>query len=129
MPIKAKENLVGAWAFLFGLIFAAIGSLIGNTLLGPEARAIIQLSLIGIGFIVGFFVSERDAQTFLLAAVALVLVSYSGIQGGLLGAAVVKVSSNPVMQFVFSFLASLLLMFVPATIVVAIKAVFAISKR
>jgi len=61
---------------------------------------------------------------FLIASVSLVLVSYTGISGLILGAAV---SGLEIGQIISSILQTLLAMFVPATIIVALKSVFSIA--
>ena len=77
-----------------------------------------------LGIIVGFFVADKDIRTFLIASVSLVLVSYTGISGLILGAAV---SGLEIGQIISSILQTLLAMFVPATIIVALKSVFSIA--
>lgn len=121
MAIRARENLFGAYAFLVGIILAIAvglftGSNVSNWILGI-------LSILGL--IVGIFVAEKDVQTFLLASVSLVIVSYAGISGLVLGHAINGLNLE---QIITSVMQSLLALFVPATIVVAIKTVFSISK-
>ncbi|HLF53870.1 MAG TPA: hypothetical protein VI544_01705, partial [Candidatus Nanoarchaeia archaeon] len=81
--------------------------------------------LFGLGLVVGYFVAEKDVQTFLYASVSLVIVSYVGISGMVLNAAIRGVSIG---SMVSSILSTLLLLFVPATIIVALKTVFSISR-
>lgn len=121
MAIRSRENLIGAWAFLIGIILAI--------LVGIFASAKINQLILGIlailGLVVGYFVAEKDVQTFLLASVSLVIVSFAGIQGLVLSAAIVGIDIGRLLS---SVLGALLVLFVPATIVVAIKTVFAIAK-
>ena len=121
MAIRARENLIGAWAFLIGIILAI--------LVGIFAGAKINQFILGIlavlGLVVGYFVAEKDVQTFLLAYVSLVIVSFAGIQGLVLSAAIVGIDIGRLLS---SVLGALLVLFVPATIVVAIKTVFAIAQ-
>src|SRR3989338_3135419 len=84
MPIKARENLIGAWAFLIGLILAILVGLLARTDNRPWVLGVLAL----LGLIVGYFVSEKEAKTFLLASVSLVVVSFAGIQGIVLDAAI-----------------------------------------
>ena len=68
-------------------------------------------------------VTGKDSQTFLLAGAVLVIVSRFGIdavQGTVIGIGVGSV--------VTSVFAALLALFVPATIIVALKTVFSIAK-
>jgi len=125
MTIIAKENLVGAWAFSIGVIISIlVGVLTGATTYFKVTPALIVIIAI-IGIIMGFFVAERDSKTFLMASVSLVLVSYTGISGLILGAAISGISIG---HMISSILQTLLAMFVPATIVVALKTMFSIAR-
>ena|SRR3989344_665322 len=121
MPIRAKENVIGAWAFLAGVVLAVV--------VGVFTRGNINLFVIGVlavlGIIVGYFVAEKDVQTFLFASVSIVIVSFAGIQGLVISAAVSGLSIG---KIVSSTLGALLVMSVPATVVVAIKTVFSLAK-
>ena len=121
--IRSRENLIGARAFLVGIILAIIiGSIKAFTdnVISPTVLSILAI----LGLVVGLFVAERDTKTFLLAGVSLVIVSFAGIQGLVLDAAI---SGIAIGNIVSSVLGSLLVLFVPATIVVAIKMVFSVS--
>ncbi|MEK6926823.1 MAG: hypothetical protein AABX11_00170 [Nanoarchaeota archaeon] len=124
MVIRSKENLVGAWAFLVGVILAVLVAVLSNLseLFKITPLTIGILALIGI--VLGFFVSERSVQTFLIAAVSLVIVSYAGISGMVMGAAIIGIGIGKIIS---SMLQTLLAMFVPATIVVALKSMFSIA--
>ena len=127
MVIKARENSVGAWAFLIGVILAVVIGL-STTLLPLPSLSQYNAQIYGIlavlGLLIGFFsVPGRDAQTFLWAGAILVIISRFGmdsVTGSLLG-----IGIGPVVSSVF---AALLALFVPATIVVALKTVFSIAK-
>ncbi len=129
MPIKAKENLVGAWAFLIGVILAiAVGAVQGLPQVKipfiTEYSGAIAAVLVILGLMIGFLnVRTKDINTFLLAAVVLVIVSNMGkdiITGSLF--------TIPVANLVTQIFNSLLIVFVPATIIVALKSVFSVSK-
>jgi hypothetical protein len=117
--IRSRESLVGAWAFLIGIILALIIGIIGK--INPIVLGILAV----LGVIVGYFVTEKDSHTFLLAAVSLVIVSFAGIQGLVLSAAILGVDIG---EIISTILGALLVLFVPATVVVALKMVFSISK-
>lgn len=127
MVIKARENSVGAWAFLIGVILAVVIGL-STTLLPLPSLSQYNPQIYGIlvilGLLIGFFsVPGRDAQTFLWAGAILVIISRFGmdsVTGSLLG-----IGIGPAVSSVF---AALLALFVPATIVVALKTVFSIAK-
>ncbi len=123
MAIQARENLVGAWAFLIGVILALGAGILSFGELHPVILGI----LVVLGLVVGFFinVSDRDGSSFLLASVSLVIVSFAGISG--LGD--IEFAAIPVGAYVGSTLKALLVMLVPATIVVSIKSLFSIAKK
>lgn len=123
MPIRSRENLFGAYAFLIGFFLSLIaGVFVGLYLnISPIVFSIIAI----LGIIAGFSVPENESKTFLLAAVSLVIVSYAGISGLVLGAAV---SGIQIGIMISSILQTMLALFVPATIVVAIKTMFSISR-
>lgn len=128
MVIKAKENSVGAWAFLIGVILAiVIGiatkliSIPALILYSPQIYAILVI----LGLVVGFSinVTGKNSQTFLITGAVLVVVSKFGMEsvtGSLIGIGIGDMVS--------STFAALLVLFVPATIVVAIKTVFGLAK-
>ena len=126
MPIRSRENLIGAWAFLLGVILAilvgVVAGFIGNTNISPLVLGFLAI----LGLVVGYFVSEKNVQTFLIASVSLVLVSFAGIQGLVLSAAVLGIDVG---RFITSVLGALLFLFIPATIVVALKTVFSLATR
>jgi hypothetical protein len=127
MAIKSKENSLGAWAFLVGVILAILiglsTSLISIPTLTTYSSSIYAILVI-LGIIVGFMnVTSKDSQTFLIAGAILVIVSNMGmtaVQGSLIGIGIGNI--------VTSTFAALLALFVPATIIVALKTVFGIAK-
>ena len=121
MSIRSRENLIAAWAFLIGVVLAVVVGLFAGTKSNPIIIGILAI----LGLVVGYFVSEKDVQTFLLASVSLVIVSFAGIQGLVLSAAVLGIDIG---QIISSILGALLVLFVPATIIVALKVVFSISQ-
>ena len=101
---------VGRWAFLIGVVLAIVFALVGR--MTPDVVAV----LIAIGFIVGLLsVSEEEAQPFLMSGAVLIIASAFG-QNALL--------AFGVLERMFS---ALLVIFVPATIVVAVRNVFGIA--
>jgi len=127
LAIKSHENSIGAWAFLIGVILAVLIGL--STTIIPNPTVIrysgqIYGILVLLGLVIGFVnVPEKDSQTFLWAGTALVIVSKFGmdsVRGSLIGIMV-----GDAVSAVF---AALLALFVPATIVSALKTVFSISK-
>ena len=121
MPIKSRENLISAWAFLAGVVLAVLWGIFAGDKTSPLILGILAV----LGLVVGYFVSEKDVQTFLFASVSLVIVSSLRIQGLVLDAAIRGIAIG---KIVSSVLGTLLVLFVPATIVVALKTVFSLAK-
>ena len=107
-----KGNIIGAWSFLVGVVLAIIFGWIGIS--QPVA-----LILAVIGLIVGILnVADEEAEPFLLSGAVLIIASSMG--SGAVIALGVKAAD---------MLSGLLLIFVPATIIVAIKNVFSLAKH
>ena len=129
MGIKSKENSAGAWAFLSGVILAILIG-IGTSFFIPLSKinafsSPIYAILVIIGLFVGIKtnVSGKDSQTFLISSAILVVVSRFGMEsvtGSLIGIGIGDLVS--------SVFGALLVLFVPATIVVALKSVFSLAK-
>jgi len=120
--VKSRENLVGAFAFLVGVIFAVVMGILQKTVVG-NVSSIPYAFLMILGMVVGFLnAGDRDSITFLIASLSLVIVAGFG------QSALIYVSNIPILSSLTSILAALLVMFVPATIIVALKVVFSISK-
>lgn len=129
MVLRSRENSSGAWIFMAGVILAIIIGLLTTFAIPSNKLAYysspIYALLVLLGIFVGFRikVSGKDAQTFLMAGVVVVIVSRFGMEsvtGSLIGIGIGEIVSSA-----FSALLSL---FVPATIIVAIKSVFSISR-
>jgi len=120
--MKSQENLVGAWAFLIGVVLAIIIGLFQSRLIGPTANVIYGF-LVLLGILVGLLnTSDKDSMTFLLASVSLVIVSGMG------QSTLIFISNiSPILSYLNTILSALLVLFVPATIIVALKTVFSIS--
>ncbi|MCK5150136.1 hypothetical protein KAJ87_04385 [Candidatus Pacearchaeota archaeon] len=128
MTIKSKENSIGAWSFLIGIVLAVIIGLATKLIPIPSLISYspqIYFILVILGLVVGFSinVTGKDSQTFLITGAILVVVSKFGmdsVSGSLIGIGLGDAVS--------SIFGALLVLFVPATIVVAIKTVFGIAK-
>jgi len=128
MVLRARENFIGAWAFLIGVILAVIIGLSTTAILPltfiDKYDTLVYSLLVLSGVIVGFAnVRGQDSQRFLLAGTVLVIVSnfgMSSVTGSLIGISVVST--------VKAIFGALLAMFVPSTIIVALKTVFDIAK-
>jgi hypothetical protein len=120
--VRSRENLVAAYAFLVGVVLAIIFGLFQKSL--ESASGIFYSALIVIGLIVGFAnVGDKNPNTFLIASLALVIV------GALGNDPLIYVNQNNfVVTALRNVLISLLVLFVPATIIVALKTIFAYAK-
>jgi hypothetical protein len=126
MALRSKENVIGAWAFLIGVVLAIIIGLSTTWISIPaltKYSAYIYGILMVLGLLVGFMnVGGRDSETFMIAGAILVIVSQFGLESvnkSLIGLGLADVIS--------SVFAALLVLFVPATIIVALKTVFSIA--
>ena len=127
MPIKSRENLIGAYAFLISIILAVVVAAIIIFFTPTESVTRILTSILAsLGLVAGYFVAEKDVQTFLFASVSLVFVCFAGLQGGFLSAAVLGVVSMS--KMLTNIFGALMFIFIPATIVVALKTVFSLAK-
>ena len=125
MPIKSRESLIGARAFFIGIVLAVLVGIFSGLRVTNVSNNLILSILAFLGLVVGYFVSEKNVQTFLFASASVVLVSFAGIQGMFLDAAIRGIAIG---KMISSILGALLFLFVPSTIVVAIKIVFSIAK-
>ena len=104
-------NKVGKWSFLIGVILAIILGIIGLM----DTTWITVLVIIGI--IVGLLnIGDEESEPFLLSGIVLIIASSFGRDA---------MSIIPVLERI---LQSLLIIFVPATIIVALKNVFTLAK-
>jgi hypothetical protein len=128
MVIKAKENSIGAWAFLIGIILAVVIGVVTKLIPIPALASYspqIYAMLVVLGLIVGFSINitGKNSQTFLITGAILVVVSKFGMEsatGSLIGIGIGDAVS--------SIFGALLVLFAPATIIVAVKTVFGIAK-
>ncbi|MFA6089327.1 MAG: hypothetical protein WC755_05660 [Candidatus Woesearchaeota archaeon] len=120
---KKTSAMIGAWAYIIGMIIAvALG--VFSTLPGMTWLLTI---LIVMGLIVGFLnVNEKETSAYLLAAVSLVIVtSFGGGVIGTIGDGTSLVWLGNALQGVLN---AMTVFIVPATIVVALKAIYALAK-
>jgi len=105
-------NVVGKWAFLIGVILAVVLGLF-DPIMGNWA-----IVLVVIGLIVGLLnVTDKEVAPFLMSGAVLIIASALG--GSLMSD----------MPYVGAVLDALLAVFVPATVIVAIKNVFSLARN
>ena len=112
------KNYFGGFSFIIGLILA-IG--LGVGLSGIKAYEVTSIwVLFIIGILVGWLnITDKEIKDFLVAGTVLTLISYLGITLGLFD----KV------QILTNILKSINILFVSATIVVALRAAYQLAKR
>jgi len=109
---KSKSmDIVGKWAFLIGVILAVILGFLGPV---TGTWAIV---LVVIGIIVGLLnIADREVMPFLMSGVVLIIASALGSN---------LMSGVP---YIGTILDAILAIFVPATVIVAIKNVFSLAR-
>ena len=114
---KSILSLIGGIAFLIGIIIAAVFAVIGLIMPGFGITPLMAVILVIIGIVVGLLnVTHKESTPFLMSGAVLIIASS-------LGRDVVNVINT-----LSRFLDSLLLIFVPATIIVAIRNVFSLAR-
>ena len=109
-------NKLGSWAFLGGVVVAALLSL---GMGGASTRMLVWVLFL-LGLVVGLLnVTAKETHSFMVAGAVLTLVSYLGINVGVFTDT----------EIVLNALRSILALFVPATVVVALKAVFELARN
>lgn len=109
---KKLGDVIGSWAFLIGVILAVIVGIFN------VSGAAMMTTLAVIGLIIGLLnVADKEVMPFLLSGIILVLASQAGIA---------LMAGVP---YVNGILVALMAIFVPATIIVAVKNVFSLAKN
>ncbi len=119
--MKSSESLVGAWAVLIGVIVAIALGIFQRTVL-ISSNDWVYIILVMLGIVVGIASASnnsRESTTFLLSTVSLVIVSSMGQQR--------LISAGDIGVLIVTLLNALLIMFIPATIIVALKTVFSVA--
>ena len=116
MVKKFDWNKLGVWAFLLGFIAAVTLGIFSAQITGPT-QTVVLWSLIILGIVIGLLnISSKEGPKFLIAGLTLVIVSYMG--KGIIS----------IIPQVEGILSALLVIFVPTTIIVALKSVFGMAK-
>jgi len=106
-----KGGSVGSWAFIIGVVIAVLIGLFGT--LSPLWLGILVI----LGLVIGLLnITGRETSSFLLASLALVIVSAFGKN---------VLSAISVLG---SVLDAIMALIVPATVIVALKAVYGLAK-
>jgi len=110
-------NRLGSWSFLVGVVLAV---LLGLGLTGAYQPQVLWVVFL-LGVVVGLLnITSTEVSAFLTSGTVLVLVSFLGVQVGVFDAAAPMIAN---------VLKGVLTLFVPATMIVALKAVFVLAKQ
>lgn len=128
MVIKSKDNSAGAWIFFIGVVIAIIIGIFTILIPLPIVKKysnIIYLVLVILGVVVGASINaeKKDTQAFLITSTIIVIVSKFGMDS--VTSSLIGIDAGFTASTIF---ASLLALFVPATIIVALKTVFGLAK-
>lgn len=106
-----KGGSIGSWAFILGVVIAVLIGLFGSL-----SNSLVLGILVVLGLVVGLLnVTGSESSSFLLAAIALVIVSAFGKN---------VLSAISVLG---SVLDAIMALVVPATVIVALKAVYGLA--
>jgi len=112
-----SSNLIGSWSFLVGIFLAMV---LGLGFTGSYQTEILWIVFL-LGIVVGLLnIAVEEISGFLTSGTILVLVAFLGIQVGIFDA---------VAPTITNMLKGILTLFVPATIIVALKAVFVYAQQ
>jgi len=116
------EKKIGQYSFIVGVIISII---LGLALpIGAQATVWLTSILVILGLIVGFLnVVGKETKDFLMVAAILVIVTYAGGASAELGSVLYI---GPYLSGIFG---AILAFIVPATVVVALKDIRALSER
>ena len=113
---SSNKNMIGSWSFLVGLVLAV---LLGLGLTGPYQTTMLWLVFL-IGIVVGVLnITASEVSAFLTSGTILVLVSFLGVEVGVL---------DTLAPVIGNILRGILMLFVPATIIVALRGVFVLAR-
>ncbi len=112
------NDQMGGYAFLAGIVLALLAGIFGS-MLSVEMQGWFLLALIVLGLVVGFLnVSDKEVNSFLIAAIALMAV------GGTSGLTLIPMAG----VVLDSIVGSLAVFVAPAALVVALKSVYSLGK-
>lgn len=116
MKKRSKKNILGAWAFLIGVILAIALGLFSD-FFGASTYKVLLMILVVLGIVIGLMnISMKESSKFLLTALVLIFAAYAGQ------------NVMSIIPQLGKILGALLVLFVPATIIVSLKAIFDIAK-
>ncbi len=112
------KNILGGWAFLIGVVLAFVSGILTAMDKIDITGTYIASVLVVLGLLIGLLnITGREVTPFLFSGLVLILTAGLGVS---------FLSSVPSAG---EILFALMLVFVPATIVVAVKNVFSMAKK
>jgi hypothetical protein len=111
---------IGVWAFIVGVVIALLASFLPDSM-----QSLIVGALVVIGLIVGFLnVTDKETTPFLMASVAVMIALYTA------GSAIERdiTTLGSVGKYLLGIMKSINVFVFPATIVVAMKAIYSLAK-
>ena len=116
------EEKMGDYAFIIGVVVAVVLG-IASPALGGATTWLTSLLILA-GLVIGFLnVTGKETKEFLMVSLALVITAFAGNASGTLGSVQVL---GPYLQGILN---SILAVVVPATIVVALKDIWGLTKE
>lgn len=114
--MESTTHTIGKWAWIVGVCLAVVLGIFTAAL----SSSVVQAVLVILGLVVGVInVRGEEAKDFLLAAVALVIVSSFG--AGVFDLAIFNGSLDTILTALQYFV-------IPMTVVVAVKAIYSVAK-
>ena len=113
----ASSNMIGSWSFVVGVILAV---LLGTGFTGTYHATVLWVVFL-LGIVVGILnIGSKEVSGFLTSGTVLVLVSFLGVEVGVF---------DSVAPMISNVLKGILTLFVPATIIVALRAVVVLARK
>tara|TARA_Y100000310_G_C20084559_1_gene535437 strand:- start:93 stop:446 length:354 start_codon:yes stop_codon:yes gene_type:complete len=117
MVKKSRQNKIGAWAFLIGVVIAVTLGVF-NAQVTAATQVMVLWTLVILGILIGILnITNKESKNFLLVSLTLVIVSYFGK------------TALIIIPTLGNVLGALLVLFIPTTIIVALKLVFEMAKN
>lgn len=122
---KMAGKNAGEYAYLLGLVVAVLAGLAAAAnVLAASTAAWVDLLLVVLGVIVGLMnISEKESTTFLIAALALVVVGASGVFVSL------DTAVRPLGALLDAIVQNFALFAAPAAVIVAVKSVHGMASK
>jgi hypothetical protein len=124
--MKAKTMVkVGAYAFMIGVLLALIAGIwVGLGSMSAQVTSVITALLVVLGLIVGFLnVSEEETSKFLMASVAVMIALFTA--GNAIESQIQTLGGLGKMMW--AIMMNINIFVFPATIIVAIRAIFSVA--